>query len=140
MNNIRQIRLILYRLKRDFGQPLTFTQTTSLDQDVKTGQVTRTERIIRIRRAPILDVAMSRTFSYDLSFIAANKNFTYGGLYDVGTRMIIVDGCDIPKDYTPTLNDSCTHADQVYQLESIEPTVYKLGYIFKAKLLASQTN
>ena len=38
---------------------------------------------------------MARTFNYDLSYIAANKNFTYGGFYDITQRDMIIDNKDI---------------------------------------------
>jgi hypothetical protein len=103
-----------------------------------TGAITVDERVIKVRRAIILDNKMKREFSYDLSFIAANKNFTYGGFYDTSSRTIIVDGADLPHDYAPTLNDRCVHNNERYQFKDASPTVYDLGWVFTMQHLDSQ--
>lgn len=138
MNTIRQIKVILYRLKRDFGQPLTILTRRSMTQNVMTGAITVDERVIKVKRAIVLDNKMKREFSYDLSFIASNKNFTYGGLYDTSTRSIIIDGVDLPRDYAPTINDRCVHNNERYQIKDASPTVYDLGWIFTMLHLDSQ--
>lgn len=138
MNTIRQIKLILYRLKRDFGQLINIITVRSMTQNVQTGQIVVDERTIKVKRAIIIDEKISRDFVYDLSFIAANKNFTYGGLFDTSTRNIIVDGIDLPRDYVPTLNDRLVHNGERYQFKKIDSTVYNLGYIFNLQHLDSQ--
>lgn len=138
MNNIRQIKLILYRLKKDYGQPVSIMTRTALTQNVQTGLITQTERVIKIRRAIVVDAKQSRDFVYDLSFIAANKNFTYGGEFDTSKRQIILDGHDLPKDYKPSINDRCVFDGVRYQFATMEPTVYNLGYILTVKSLDAQ--
>jgi hypothetical protein len=138
MNNIRQIKIILYRLKMNFGQLINIMTVRTMTQVVTTGAITMDERVIKVKRAIILDAKISRDFIYDLSFIAANKNFTYGGLFDTSSRTIIIDGIDLPRDYVPTLNDRCVHNGERYQFKKINPTVFNIGYIIDVQHLDSQ--
>lgn len=137
MNNVRQIKLVLYRLKKDFGQPIKILTQTTMTQNVQTGVIQTNERLINIK-AIVVDAKISRDFVYDLSFIAANKNFTYGGEFDTSKRQLIIDGADLPKGYKPTLNDRCIHDGVRYQFATIESTVYGIGYIIGVKSLQAQ--
>jgi len=94
-NNFRQHKIAIYRLKRNFGQAVTLRQCTSNISDIQTGEITRTYSDYNIIRAIVLPKNIKRDFSYDLSFIAANKNFTYGGFYDVNTRIVMIERKDL---------------------------------------------
>jgi len=138
MNTVRQIKLILYRLKHDFGQLINIITTNCISQSVTTGAIVRNERTIKVKRAIVVDEKISRDFVYDLSFIAANKNFTYGGMFDTSTRIFIIDGVDLPRGYVPTLNDRCVHGGERYQFKKIDSTVFKLGFLITAQHLDAQ--
>jgi hypothetical protein len=63
MNTLRQIRQIVYRLKRDFGTPAVLLKTVSSALDVETGAVNQTVDSYPIRRAVILPRTIVREFS-----------------------------------------------------------------------------
>ena len=107
MNSIRQVRNIIYALKRKFGFRVDILTTESITQDLQTGMIVRNERLIVIRKAVVVTSKEIRDFTYDLSFIASNKNFTYGGLFDTSERVMIIGKRDLPKDYVPAINDRC---------------------------------
>ena len=112
---------VLYRLKRDFGQEVyLFVQNTPAVQDVETGDVVFDENQHRINKAIVLPLKVFRDFEYDLSFIAANKNFTYGALFDAGTRVMLVDKKDLPQDYELNLNDSFVIGTKGYLIKQYE--------------------
>ena len=67
--------------------------------NLETGAITRDLTYVKIRRGVLLPQRVTREFVYDLSFIAANKNFTYGGFFQEGDRYIIVDAKDLPRDF-----------------------------------------
>lgn len=99
-NLLRQTKKIVYRLKRQYGLRMSIKYMSASDQyDLETGVVTRTLAEITIRRGILLPQKVIREFSYDLSFIAANKNFTYGGFYQRGQRWVIIDSKDLPTDF-----------------------------------------
>lgn len=77
------------------------TNTVELD----TGKRVVEYGVIKIRRAILLPTRLHRDFVYDLSFVAANKNFTYGGLFDTSERRLIVDVEDLPIVNDPAQSD-----------------------------------
>lgn len=94
-NNLKFIRRVVRRLKRNLGLPVYFYQPTSNGTDLKTGQVSRTFNAVSVRRCIVLSSQEAREYVYDLSFIAANKDFTYGGFFDTERRLVIVDVADL---------------------------------------------
>jgi hypothetical protein len=98
-NVLRQVTQIIYRLKRNFGGRVVIVQTGEYTSDLKTGKSSQATVMVEVRRAPILPAKQRRDFDYDLSFIAANKNFTYGGFFDKVDTIVIVDNHDL-KDQT----------------------------------------
>lgn len=95
--SFRQLRRVIYALKRKWGQALTLCRSTNISVDTETGKATSTLTKLEVRRAIILPVTSLRTFAYDLSFIAANKNFTWGGLFDTKTRIALISRRDAPS-------------------------------------------
>jgi hypothetical protein len=63
-----------------------------LDTGVESAVVDAT---VSINRAILLPRKISTNFAYDLSFIAANKNFTYGGFFGKTQRVILIDARDL---------------------------------------------
>ena len=94
-NVLRQITQIVYRLKRNFGGRVVIVQTGEYTSNLKTGKSTQATAMIEVQRAPILPAKQRRDFDYDLSFIAANKNFTYGGFFDKVDTIVIIDNHDL---------------------------------------------
>ena len=92
---------ILYALKRQRGTPATIRRLITVDNTTETGKQCKTYDTIEIKRAILLPEEMIRGFLYDLSFIAANKNFTYGGFFDEVSRIILIDGKDLQVELTP---------------------------------------
>jgi len=138
MNTLRQIKVILYRLKRNFGIPVKIIHTVSQTYDVQTGETVRSEDLITVRRGICITPRVARDFSYDLSFIAANKNFTYGGFYDTASRVLILDSKDVPRTYVPDLNHRCTIEGERYEFEKIDSVTQGLGYMIGLRNVTSQ--
>lgn len=96
-NVLRQNKLAVYRLKRNYGLAarLYRPQTDSYAFDVETGRQVRQWDYHDVARVIRLPAVIARKFVYDLSFIAANKNFTCGGFFDVDAVIFIVDRKDL---------------------------------------------
>jgi hypothetical protein len=116
----RFISNTVYHLKRSYGQPVALYIRGVVSQDPSTGEVTYPERKWKIKKAPVLTAELMRKFQYDLSFIAANKNFTYGGMFDKSQRGIIVDTRDLPSDYVQSLDDAFVIDHRRYAIKSID--------------------
>lgn len=140
-NVLRQIKLVVYRLKREFGIPLTLLRPLQNDHDVETGVITRQWEEYNILRAVVLPVDTARKFSYDLSFIAANRNFVYGGFYDNKDRIILIDAKDIRLNDGQTIEVSwrIRLEDEYYEVSHIEEAQRKSAFMIRAKHTTSVT-
>jgi hypothetical protein len=76
---------------------------------------------------------MARKFAYDLSYVAANKNFSYGAFYDVKTRLIIVDGIDLPSGFDILIDDRFVHGNKSYAVKTVESIIDSFGFLITAK-------
>lgn len=94
-NNLKLAEALIYKLKREFGVPLSLRQPVVNVNDVTTGEITRRYNIYKFRRAIVLPGNIARSFVYDLTYVAANKNFAYGGYFDKDTSLVIIDAKDI---------------------------------------------
>lgn len=102
MNRLVFIRKILYRLKRRYGSQVDILYRKSSVTDRATGEKVVSKGGVRVKRMICLPSQVHKEFAYDLTFIANNKNFTYGGLYDTNQRRFIVDVRDLPRDFEIT--------------------------------------
>lgn len=133
MNNLRQISVILYRLKRNYGKPVTLRKITANNIDLTTGEVTRPHRTVNIKRGTVLPVRQIPDFVYDLS----SRNFAYGGVFNSSTRLVIIDGRDIPKDYELSLGDEIIFDEKVHALKEFIKTPDGRGYLIQATVAGS---
>lgn len=132
-NTLVFVKQLLYNLKKDYGFSLDIYRVVTSSVDVTTGVKTVQREKHRIRRAVVLPAILARKFSYDLSYIAANKNFTYGGFYDTNTRIFIVDQVDLPKGFNLTEDDYVVYDTQRYEIRQFEALEHRQGYLITAK-------
>ena len=117
-NTLRQVRQVIYRMKRHYGFQVDIYQPNSpITNDLRTGKTTITYVITRLTRVVVLTDQEMRTFTYDLSYIASNKNFTYGGFFDRTIRGFIFDQADLPKDFKFDLNDHLVYDGRRYEIK-----------------------
>ena len=136
-NNLRQISVILYRLKKNYATEVIIRRMIDDVTSLKTGKVHREYKTIKIRRGIVLPEQLKPTFVYDIAFLAANKNFTYGGLFGSSTRLVIIDGKDIPSDYVIEEEDEVVFNDKVHAVKNINDTAGKKGYILTVTTVSS---
>jgi len=118
-NVLRQIRKIIYRLKRQFGIVMYIGYRDSADTyNLETGQMTRDLVYVKIRRGILLPNRHFKDFEYDLSFIAANKNFTYGGIFERGVRNVIIDVKDLPSGFNVTTEMYVVFENRRYEIQA----------------------
>lgn len=129
-NLLRQNRVILYRLRRNYGIPIAYIRPTTATHNVETGAISRSFQQINIKRAIVLPTTQIRDFVYDLAYIAANKNFSSGGLFEKSNRTIIIDARDFPKTFEPDLNDHIEFDSQRWEIVKISRAEDRRGYIF----------
>lgn len=132
-NLLRQIKIIVYKLKRQFGRSVTVVRISNLVNNVETGKMTFDKQEIEIRRGIVGPAKLLRDFVYDLSFIAANKNFTYGGFFDASDRALILDSKDLPSGFEPNLDDYALVDEVHYAFKEVHSLAkkYAWGMILK---------
>lgn len=115
----RHIRRTVYALKRAYPLAISLRRTTNNATDLKTGARTADVQAVYIAKAVLLPSRGLRDFAYDLSFIAANKNFTYGGYYDHRFRRVLIDRRDIPATFPLNLNMYVIFDERRYEVKEI---------------------
>ena len=136
-NVLRQVKPVIYRLKKEYGLEAYIYHPTVTDQNIETGKIIREYQIIYISQVVLLPVNWTRNFNYDLSYIASGKNFVYGGFYDVGKRDMMVDSDDLPKDFAITNNDFVMFEGKRYEIANAELSEHGQSWLMTVKQVAS---
>jgi len=121
MRSLRFLSSVLLKLKQEFGEPLSILVTADETTDFETGAITTVNTEHKVKRAIEVPDNSGRKFAYDIAFLAANKNFTYGGNYD------------LPKTYTPSLDNVINFRSKPYRITKIDELALNQGWIFTIK-------
>ena len=114
------IRSVLYRLKRLFGTRIEVVWVTTDTPNLETGDKDETRDSVTVNRAIVLPTKQDRRFEYDLAFIAAAKNFTYGGTYDRTSRTFVIDAGDLPIDFEIELGFQIVYRNTMYEVAGVQ--------------------
>jgi hypothetical protein len=125
--NTRFIRRALYGLKRRYGGSVTFHRVSEA-LDHKTGKKTVSKQVWEFKKTIVLPSDVQPKFVYDLSYIANNKEFTTGGIFDTGPRRVILDSRDL-GDYVPQNRDYFTFDGKRYEIVRFQGFEFNTGYI-----------
>lgn len=135
--DITFIRNLLYSLKSRYGHPIEYVYKITSSTDTRTGKVTITRDSFRINKAILLPTTAEANFSYDLTFIASNKNFTYGGIYDTNERRLILDGNDLPNQFEPNVGHSIIFDGKRWDIKEAQKFQIGKGYYILARQVAN---
>jgi hypothetical protein len=133
MNSLSYIQNVLYKLKLDYGFPIDIYRFTSQVIDTATGAIQQTRIKVEIPLAVIMSEQDSRKFSYSRAFIAENRAFTFGGYFDVGIRVCIVDAQDLPVDFIPQIDDYFVAEEIRYQVSKVGNLMGDYGFLVALK-------
>lgn len=128
MNNVHFLRDTLYQLKQNYGFPVTLIKTISEETNSETGQRTVQREIVNIKKAVDLPAETARKFWYDMAFLKANTNFTYGAEADVISKQIIIDFRDL-QGKKITERDYIIYDHERYSIKKVYNLEHKLGYL-----------
>lgn len=133
----RFIRRTLYSLKKEFGFSITFHKLTET-YDLETGERTPSIEIKKVNKVIVMPDALQRKFEYDLAFIAAAKNFTYGGFYDTSLRRLIIDRQDL-GDFELELGMYFIWSEERWEIAKIVEFELQTGFIVFARMVEGAT-
>ncbi|KKM81507.1 hypothetical protein LCGC14_1329110 [marine sediment metagenome] len=131
----RLVRKAFYRLKRDYGFPIRLYKITNVTLDLEAGTKTRRVRYKSIPRAVFVTAKLYRSFVYDLSYIAVNKNFVSGGFFDPEDRVILIDWQDT-RDFIIKIDDYIVYDNKHYLITGVRTFENDAGYLVKVRGVA----
>jgi hypothetical protein len=131
-NQLKFISAVVYRLKRRFGVPIQLLKRTSTSVDIETGRKTIVKAFVNVRRAIVLPTREHREFFYDLAFIAAAKNFTYGAHIDSSERRFILDRKDL-RGWAVEVGQWIVYQNQRYDVKEVSDFEEDRSYYVLAK-------
>lgn len=137
-----EVRGILYDLKRQHGVEVDYHAIGPVVTpfNVETGeQAARSLTGIRISQAITFDAMAWLKFEYDLGYIAANKNFTYGGTFEVTDRVFVFDANDLQGNVPGQENHYIVFDGKRYEPKQITTLDYQAGYVIHAGATQAQT-
>ena len=129
----RSIRRTLYGLKRQYGGRVDVYKLVTTATAYETGVKSYTRTMICVPKCIVLPVKIQREVVQSISQISASKAFVYGGTYDAGTRMFIVDARDLPDDYEITNDDWLVYDGRRYDIKSITEFEQHTGWVVVGK-------
>lgn len=116
----RRVRQTIYKLKRLYGATIRLYKQGDKTVDLRTGQITWTGRdVCTVNRAIVLPVKLDRIQTQTISMISADKQFVYGGTYDIGTRKFFIDPRDLVKGYEIAMDDWLVYRGKKYEIKSV---------------------
>lgn len=95
--------------------------------DVVTGKTQQERTVYRLRRCITFDLTLQSVTEYNLSYLSANKNFSYGQEIEVGDRIIIL--TDLPDGVELRKDNYLVYNGQKYQPKKVIELDYKLGFM-----------
>lgn len=134
-NLIRFIRRCIRQMKKEYGNPITVYQLTSVATDYDEGTKTEAHTSTYIRRAVVLPVNLTRDVIQTISMISANKKVVQGGTFDPGMRRFIIDRTDVAADWEVKKDDWIGYDGKRYDVKSVEEYEYKTAWLVTAKLI-----
>jgi hypothetical protein len=123
----RFITNMLYDLKRRYGGVVTFHREVN-NNDYRNGVNDLAILNWSFRKIIVLPRSLEQKFVYDLSYIATNKNFTMGAVFDTSAKRIILDVRD-KRDYEPALRDYFVVHGKRYDITQIDEFEFGTGYV-----------
>ena len=119
----RFMRRVLYSLKRLYGGRIDLYKLGTVTTDYKTGVKTVTRTVVPIKRSIVLPVKIWRSIGPNTT-----PEFNYGGTYDLGTRIFVIDARDLPTDYVIEKDDWLVYNGQRYGLKNITELEQHTGW------------
>lgn len=127
-NLLRQIKLIVYRLKRQFGLPVTLRWSIGDQYDSLTGETFRHTESLTINRAILLPDVRMLVSSFGNTYRQVTNAFTYGAVQDQTTRIAIIDAKDV-QDRMIQPSDQIIARNVVYRITRIEMAEELAAYL-----------
>lgn len=121
------VKLILYSMRQKWGVDADFYKVSVGAPNYETGNKNVSTVKYPIRKMITAKASFARKFEYDIGYLAANKNFTYGGFYEPGDRLAVISDEGIPAPIQQ--RDYFIIGGQRFDIERIDSLDWNAGYI-----------
>ena len=133
-NNLRQIKVVLYKLKRNFGLSATLYKPVATTPNYRTGSNTATFTSLTINKVIALPETLKR------EFVSLNGALPYGGYFDAGSRVFIIDSKDLTSAFVPDINYYLVFKSRHYDIKEVHVLENGAGYVLVTTELKSKSN
>jgi len=106
-------------LKRQWGAEFDYVQILSSELNDRTGDREIRRDVFKIP-AVLLPQNTVRKFIQDIGYLAANKNFTYGGLSDFNKLTLLISIDDLPAGFDINLNGYVNYNNKRFERVKID--------------------
>ncbi len=122
---------VIKRLRARFGTTISITNNTTSTTNYTTGVETKVATTVTGVKAIVVQATSAKKFAYDIAYLAANTNFTYGGLFMRTAYVVIL----LKSDYsgTLTIESTITYNGIAYAIENIVTLTDLSGYIINMR-------
>lgn len=135
--NAQFLRHLVYDLKRDYGFPIVIVKTQSMTVDLESGVKRATSAYRVVNRAIFLPARAFRSFVYNLTFVATNKNFMAGAFFDPTDRTLFLDARDI-DDFEISVDDRIIYNNEEYIVTEIHDFIAQTLFGIKMRFTKGQ--
>lgn len=132
------VTLILYALQRKWGTPADLYKVSVGSPDFVSGGKGVSRTLHHIPLFVTSSVTSTRKFEYDIGYLAANKNFTYGGFYEPGDRLGFIAASDVPSLIEITQEDYMIINGQRYNMQRIVELDFREGWYLHLRRIKNQ--
>jgi len=137
-NQLGFIKVLLYKLKRDYGEPLEVYRLNSSVANLQTGKKTVSKTRYAIPRAIVMTSDLERLAVFSHTFLIADKQFAYGAFFDADAKNFIIDYRDLPQGFTFDLNDWVVWDGQRYEIKKVMEAEHGMAVMLLCRSVKGQ--
>ena len=127
-----QIRRRIYAMKQRFGVPGDLYKLSIVTPNYETGGKDAATTVKHIPKMIMINNPDHLMFKYDLGYLRANSNFTYGGHFEVGDGYVVIDGLDLGTTNV-VVKDYIVYENKRWDIKDILELEGHAGYILHVR-------
>lgn len=130
------MKALLYRLIRDYGNPIEIYKQGAPTLDTQTGVRTVPATVTNVT-AGVLPAKFARELVKNVSVTGANREFAFGGPFDTSMRVFLVRRSDAPG-LALTADDWIVYDGLRYGIKQIDAIEFDMGWLLTTKALVGE--
>lgn len=132
----QRLKGLLYRLKRDYGNPIEIYKQGTPTLDTQTGVRTVPKTVTNVTAA-VLPAKFARDTFRNVAVTGSNREFAFGGAYDTSLRVFLIQSSDAPG-LVLAEDDWIVYGGMKYDIKQIDTFEFDMGWIITGKALVGE--